>query len=243
MRSHVLDIAALLFKAGGLSSVLVSKNARYTGVFPSQVTCHFRSKKAMFAETRLPRNSVHRSAGERGCGRRAQFASLRLCARALVTRMATSQGLALLIEVLALSGRRQDVIPLIERSLARLHAEDNRAQGAVRDACGWLHDANPALRARRFWALAPDRGLRGAATGSRLKNCAADRLALLFNNDISDTPAAVWPRLFAVTPHIPAPKNLSWRTLTRVKPETFLSPDDCSSLVAKSRWRSLLLAG
>ena len=67
--------------------------------------------------------------------------------------MATSYGLALLIEVLALSGRRQDVAPLVERSLAQLHAEDNCAQGAVRDACGWLHDADPALRARRFWAL------------------------------------------------------------------------------------------
>ena len=153
MRSHVMDIAALLFKVGGSSSVSVSKNARHTRVFPSQVTCHFRSKKELFAETRLPRNSVHKSVGERGCGRRAQFAFLRLCARALVTRMATFHGLALLIEVLALSGRRQDVAPLIERSLAQLHAEDNCAQGAVRDACGWLHDADPALRASRFWAL------------------------------------------------------------------------------------------
>ena len=153
MRSHVLDIAVPLFKAGGSSSVSVSKNAWHTGVFPRQVTCHFRSKKVLFAETCLPRNSVHRSAGERGCGRRAQFAFLRLCARALVTRMATFHGLALLIEVLALSGRRQDVAPLIERSLAQLHAEDNCAQGVARDACGWLHDADLALRARRFWAL------------------------------------------------------------------------------------------
>ena len=153
MRLHVMDIAALLFKVGGLSSVSVSKNAQHTGVFPRQVNCHFRSKKVLFAETCLPRNFVHRSAGERGYGRCAQFAFLRLCARALVTRMATSYGLALLIEVLALSGRWQDVAPLVERSLAQLHAEDNCAQGAVRDVCGWLHDASPALRARRFWAL------------------------------------------------------------------------------------------
>ena len=45
MRSHVMDIAALLFKVGGSSSVSVSKNARHTGVFPRQVTCHFRSEK------------------------------------------------------------------------------------------------------------------------------------------------------------------------------------------------------
>ena len=45
MRSRVLDIAVPLFKAGGPSSVSVSKNARHTGVFPRQVTCHFRSKK------------------------------------------------------------------------------------------------------------------------------------------------------------------------------------------------------
>ena len=45
MRSHVMDIAELLFKVGESSSVSVSKNARHTGVFPRQVTCHFRSKK------------------------------------------------------------------------------------------------------------------------------------------------------------------------------------------------------
>lgn len=102
--------------------------------------------------------------------------------------MMASYGLALFIEALALSRRWQDLAPMIERTLDRLHAENvlARARGSVRNAHGWLHDADPALRARCSWAL-----------------------VLLLDNDAFDTPTMVSPRLFAVITHTPASRTSS----------------------------------
>ena len=103
-----------------------------------------------------------------------------------------SCGLALFIEALALSRRWQDLAPMIERTLDRFHAENactrtrTRARGSVRNAHGWLHDDDPALRARCYWALVP-----------------------LLDNNAFDTPAMVSPRLFAVITHTPASRTSS----------------------------------
>ena len=106
--------------------------------------------------------------------------------RALVTSVMASCGLALFIEALALSRRWQDLAPMIERTLDRLHVKNAGARGSVRNAHGWLHDADPALRARCSWALVP-----------------------LLDNNAFDTPAMVSPRLFAVITHTPAPRTSS----------------------------------
>ena len=107
-----------------------------------------------------------------------------------------SCGLALFIEALASSRRWQDRASMIERTLDRLHVKNARARagagagararGSVRNAHGWLRDADPALRARCFWAL-----------------------VLLFDNNAFDTSAMVCPRLFAVITHTPAPRTFS----------------------------------
>ena len=96
-------------------------------------------------------------------------------------------------------------VPLTERLVRAAWVVEAHADApqAVRDARGWPHDANPALRARRFWALALGCVLRGAATGSSQKDCATDMLALLLDSDAFATPAAVSPRLFAVISHTP----------------------------------------
>lgn len=105
-----------------------------------------------------------------------------------------SCGLARFIEALALSRRWQDLAPMIERTLDRFHAENactrtrtrTRARGSVRNVHGWLHDADPALRARCSWAL-----------------------VLLLDNNAFDTPAMVSPRLFSVITHTPASRTFS----------------------------------
>ena len=114
--------------------------------------------------------------------------SLSIYTRALVTSVMASCGLALFIEALALSRRLQDLAPMIERTLDRLHVKNAgaRARGSVRNAHGWLHDADPALRACCSWALVP-----------------------LLDNNAFDTPAMVSPRLFAVITHTPASRTSS----------------------------------
>jgi hypothetical protein len=99
--------------------------------------------------------------------------------RALGESVVASPGLALFIEALALVRRRQDLAPLIERTFERLHAEGDRAYAQVRDAREWPHDDDPAMRARRCWALALGSVLRGAATGLSTQACAGDMLELL----------------------------------------------------------------
>ena len=93
-------------------------------------------------------------------------------------------GLVLFIEALALTRRLQDPAPMIERTLDRLHVKNAGARGSVRNARGWLHAADPALRARCSWAL-----------------------VLLLDNDAFDTPAMVSPRLFAAITHTPASRT------------------------------------
>ena len=200
MRSHLLDIATPLFSTRGLAGVSVSEIARDAGAFPSQVTYYFRSKEALFVEAAC-REILY--TGQQAEEAAAASLNLSAYALALVTSVVASAGLALFIEALVLSRRRQDLAPLIERTLERLHVEGDRAYGAVRDARGWPHDADPALHARRFWALALGCVLRGAATGSSQKDCATDMLALLLDSDAFVTPAAVSPRLFAVISHTP----------------------------------------
>ena len=93
-------------------------------------------------------------------------------------------GLVLFIEALASSRHWQDLVPMTERTFERFRAEGARVRGSVRNARGWLHAADPALRARCSWAL-----------------------VLLLDNDAFDTPAMVSPRLFAAITHTPASRT------------------------------------
>jgi AcrR family transcriptional regulator len=180
MRSHLLDVAVGLFKANGLSAVSVSQIAAAADAFPSQVTYYFRTKEALFVEAACREILYTGQQAERAAG---QAGSKALYTEALVTSVVSSAGLALFIEALTLARRRQDLAPLIERTFERLHAEGDRAYGAIRDQRGWSHDDDPAMRARRFWALALGTVLRGAATGVTTGQCAQDMLELLRSED------------------------------------------------------------
>lgn len=199
MRSHLLDIAVGLFKARGLGGVSVSDIALAADAFPSQVTYYFRTKEALFVEAAC-REILY--AGQQAELVAGSAESKLLYTEALVSSVVASSGLALFIEALALARRRQDLAPLVERTFERLHSEGDRAYGAIRDQRGWSHDDDPAMRARRFWALALGTVLRGAATGVTTQACADDMLALLRSEDAagSSDAAGLPPRLKVVTP-------------------------------------------
>jgi AcrR family transcriptional regulator len=183
MRSHLLDVAVGLFKARGLSGVSVAEIAGAAEAFPSQVTYYFRTKEALFVEAAC-REILY--AGQQAETEAGRAPSRALYTEALVGSVVASAGLALFIEALTLARRRQDLAPLVERTFERLHAEGDRAYAAIRDARGWSHDDDPAMRAQRFWALALGCVLRGAATGLSTQACAGVMLELLRSEDAPD---------------------------------------------------------
>ena len=199
MRSHLLDIAVDLFKSRGLGGVSVAEIALAADAFPSQVTYYFRTKEALFVEAAC-REILY--TGEQAEHAAAHATTLALYTRALAESVVASPGLALFIEALTLARRRQDLAPLIERTFERLHSEGDRAYAAIRDLRNWPHDDDPALRARRFWALALGSVLRGAATGVGTEASARDMLELLSDDTAQqDPPAGARPQLQVVKPN------------------------------------------
>lgn len=198
MRSHLLDIAVELFKSRGLGGVSVAEIALAADAFPSQVTYYFRTKEALFVEAACREILYTGQEAERVA---AQATTLALYTRALAESVVASPGLALFIEALTLARRRQDLAPLIERTFERLHSEGDRAYGAIRDLRDWPHDDDPALRARRFWALALGSVLRGAATGLSTEASARDMLELLSDDTAQKAqPTNARPQLQVVKP-------------------------------------------
>lgn len=196
MRSHLLDIAVALFKSRGLGGVSVAEIAQAADAFPSQVTYYFRTKEALFVEAAC-REILY--TGQQAEQAASIAPTMALYTRALVESAVASPGLALFIEALTLTRRRQDLAPLIERTFDRLHAEGDRAYAAIRDLRGWPHDDDPAMRARRFWALALGSVLRGAATGLSTQDCARDMLELLRDEKPEDSlPTRLGPQLLVV---------------------------------------------
>lgn len=180
MRSQLLDAAVLLFREKGLAGAAVAEIAAAAGAFPSQVTYYFRTKEALFVEAACreilyaARQMEAAAAGAPTADRYTQ---------ALVTSIVAAPGLVLFIDALAVTRRRQDLAPLVERTFERLYTEGDRAYAAVRARRGWRGRVDPAVQARRFWTLALGVGLRGAAAGLTAEACAAEMLTLLNRDD------------------------------------------------------------
>jgi AcrR family transcriptional regulator len=176
MRSRLLDAAVELFKAKGLSAVSVAEIAAAAGAFPSQVTYYFRTKEALFVEAAC-REVLY-------VARQAEAAASQAVSgsdynRRLVRTVIGSPGLALFVEALSLTRRRQDLAPLIERTFERLHAEGDRAYGETRHRRGWAQAENAATVARRFWTLALGVALREGATDASVDDAVEEMVALL----------------------------------------------------------------
>jgi len=176
MRSQLLDAAVTLFKAKGLTGVAVAEIATAAGAYPSQVTYYFRTKEALFVEAAC-REVLY-------VARQAEVAAAGAATgsdynRRLVETVIGSPGLALFVEALSLTRRRQDLAPLIERTFERLHAEGDRAYGETRHRRGWPEAEAAATVARRFWTLALGVALREGATETTVDAAAEEMTALL----------------------------------------------------------------
>jgi len=176
MRSRLLDAAVDLFKAKGLAGVAVAEIAAAAGAYPSQVTYYFRTKEALFVEAAC-REVLY-------VARQAEIAAAAARTgsdynRRLVETVIGSPGLALFVEALSLTRRRQDLAPLIERTFERLHGEGDRAYAQVRQSRGWAAAEDAATIARRFWTLALGVALREGATEATVAEAVEEMVALL----------------------------------------------------------------
>ncbi len=176
MRSRLLDAAVELFKAKGATGVAVAEIAAAAGAYPSQVTYYFRTKEALFVEAACREVLyVARQAETAAAG----AATGSVYNRRLIEAVIGSPGLALFVEALSLTRRRQDLAPLIERTFERLHAEGDRAYAATRQRRGWPADEDSGAVARRFWTLALGVALREGATEATVDDAVEEMAALL----------------------------------------------------------------
>lgn len=176
MRSRLLDAASRLFKDCGLAGVSIADIAAAADAFPSQITYYFRTKEALFVEAAC-RDILYVGRAAEEAAARAQ--TPRRYTQALVDTVMSADALPFFVEALTLTRRRQDLAPLIERTIARLHAEGLRAFDGQVKAHGWRSRLDPETSARRFWALALGVALEGHATGRSTSELAAEMLGVL----------------------------------------------------------------
>jgi AcrR family transcriptional regulator len=189
MRSRLLDAASRLFRDRGLAAVSIADIASEADAFPSQITYYFRTKEALFVEAAC-RDVLY--AGRAAEEHARTQATPEGYTRALVESVAGSESVGFFIEAMTLTRRRQDLAPLIERTVERLHAEGLRAYAAEMAARGWHSRFDPETSARRFWAIAIGVTLEGHAMGRSRDELVREMLRLLGQQ--ADAPGAT-PRL------------------------------------------------
>ena len=176
MRSKLLDAASRLFKERGLTGASILDIAAGADAFPSQITYYFRTKEALFVEAAC-RDMLY-------VARAAEQAALTARApqdytRALVESVTASDSVAFFAEALTLTRRRQDLAPLVERTIARLHSEGLRAYVGQIERHGWQSLRDPDTTSRRFWAVAIGVIIEGYATGRSADELCTEMLRLI----------------------------------------------------------------
>src|SRR5258708_24590911 len=134
MRSRLLDAASRLFKERGLAGVSIADIAAAADAFPSQITYYFRTKEALFVEAACRDVLYVGRAAERHAGKQLSPADY---TRALVDSVMGSDAVGFFVEAMTLTRRRQDLAPLVERTVERLHAAGLRAYAAEMAGRGW----------------------------------------------------------------------------------------------------------
>lgn len=165
-RSRVLDAAAALFMARGFGAVPLAEIAASSDSFPSQVGYYFKTKEALFIEAAC-RELLHLGAKAEAAAARAR--DPRGYREALVKTVAPSPVLQLMIEAMALAGRRPELQAMIARTFERLHGEGARAYGDERAKRGWAGRGDARAESQRFWDLAFGIGLRVGSTGGEAR--------------------------------------------------------------------------
>ena len=176
MRSRLLDAASGLFKERGLAAVSIADIATAADAFPSQITYYFRTKEALFVEAAC-RDVLHVArAAEQHAGRQLSPEDY---TQALVDSVMGSDAVGFFVEAMTLTRRRQDLAPLVERTVERLHAEGLRAYAAEIAARGWHSRLDADTSARRFWAVAIGVTLQGHAIGRSPADLATEMMRLI----------------------------------------------------------------
>jgi len=176
MRSLLLDCASRLFRENGLSGTSISDIAAAADAFPSQVTYYFRTKEALFVEAACREMLYLARAAEQAA---LKAPTPRDYTRALVETVTATDQVAFFAEALTLTRRRQDLAPLVERTIERLHGEGLRAYAAKIERHGWRSLRDPDATSRRFWALAIGVMVEGHAMGRSPEDLGAEMLRVL----------------------------------------------------------------
>jgi AcrR family transcriptional regulator len=176
MRSRLLDAASRLFKEKGLGGVSIADIATAADAFPSQITYYFRTKEALFVEAAC-RDVLYAGSAAEAAAAKAE--TPRQYTKALTDSVMHDDALVFFVEALTLTRRRQDLSPLVERTIERLHGEGVRAYAGQVAAHGWRSRLDPATSARRFWAIALGVALEGYATGRSTDEMADEMLRVL----------------------------------------------------------------
>jgi len=203
MRSRLLDGASRLFREQGPAGTSISDIAAAADAFPSQITYYFHTKEALFVEAAC-RDMLY-------VARAAEQAALsahtpREYTRALVASVTATDSVAFFAEALTLTRRRQDLAPLVERTIERLHGEGLRAYAGQIERHGWNTLRDPDATSRRFWAVAIGVMVEGYATGRSPDELCAEMLRVL-GEQATTKPAGDSARLRLVGERDPSVSN------------------------------------
>ena len=176
MRSLLLDAASPLFRERGLSGTAITDIAAAADAFPSQITYYFRTKEALFVECAC-RDLLYLARATEQAALKAR--TPREYTNALAETVTASDSIAFFAEALTLTRRRQDLAPLVERTIERLHAEGARAYAGQVARHGWRSLRAPDESSRRFWAVAIGIMLEGYAMGRSPEALCAEMLRVL----------------------------------------------------------------
>ncbi|MGL9618094.1 TetR/AcrR family transcriptional regulator C-terminal domain-containing protein [Bradyrhizobium sp. U531] len=176
MRSLLLDAASPLFRERGLSGTAIADIATAADAFPSQITYYFRTKEALFVECAC-RDLLYLARATEQAALKAR--TPRDYTHALAETVTASDSIAFFAEALTLTRRRQDLAPLVERTIERLHSEGARAYASQVARHGWRSLRAPDESSRRFWAVAIGVILEGYAMGRSAEALCAEMLRVL----------------------------------------------------------------
>ncbi|HEV2157274.1 TetR/AcrR family transcriptional regulator C-terminal domain-containing protein [Bradyrhizobium sp.] len=176
MRSLLLDAASPLFRERGLSGTAITDIAAAADAFPSQITYYFRTKEALFVECAC-RDLLYLARATEQAAMKAR--TPREYTHALAETVTASDSIAFFAEALTLTRRRQDLAPLVERTIERLHSEGARAYAGQVARHGWRSLRAPDESSRRFWAVAIGVILEGYAMGRSPEALCAEMLRVL----------------------------------------------------------------
>lgn len=176
MRSLLLDAASPLFRERGLAGTAITDIAAAANAFPSQITYYFRTKEALFVECAC-RDLLYLARATEQAALKAR--TPREYTHALAETVTASDSIAFFAEALTLTRRRQDLAPLVERTIERLHSEGARAYAGQVARHGWRSLRAPDESSRRFWAVAIGVILEGYAMGRSPEALCAEMLRVL----------------------------------------------------------------